>query len=230
MATAPAAQGSCSAPAPQAQESRAEPARGAEGAGSIGSGTGTRSLTALGGEALSLVMEVYGWLSLATWGTTRALRNRPFDAVLLWNDGGNQEVPPGGWVPREDHEKILRAVIRAGWPDQEPTWPAFLEGGTVHRVTDLDANNWLSQALRTALTYWPPPQAPTQAAAHVTATPGGYGPTPSKRGPVPHAAGTGGWERTSGAGHPPGRPEPPTRCAPPTPPLFARQGDTRRPR
>ena len=42
--------------------------------------------------------EVYGWLSWANQGTTRGLRNRPLDAVLLRRDGGNREVPPGGWV------------------------------------------------------------------------------------------------------------------------------------
>ena len=43
----------------------------------------------LGGKALPLVMEVYGWLSWATSGTTRGRRNRPFEAVLLRRDGGN---------------------------------------------------------------------------------------------------------------------------------------------
>ena len=42
----------------------------------------------------------------------------------------------------------------AGWPNGERTWPAFLEGGAVLRVTDTDANNWLPRALRTALTHW----------------------------------------------------------------------------
>ena len=79
--------------------------------------------------------------------------------------GGNQKVPPGGWVAEKDHERVLRAVTRAGWPDREQTWPSFLEGGAVLRVTDAEANNWLPRALRTALTHWchrrrnpPPPQ------------------------------------------------------------------------
>ena len=48
---------------------------------------------------------------------------------------------------------------------QGPTWPAFLEGGAVLRITDADANNWLPRALRSALAHWryrrhnpPPPQ------------------------------------------------------------------------
>ena len=49
----------------------------------------------LGDEALPLVGEVYGWLSWANQGTTRGLRNQPFDPVLLRRDGGNLEVPPG---------------------------------------------------------------------------------------------------------------------------------------
>ena len=70
----------------------------------------------LGCKALPLVLEVYGWLSWATSGTTRGLRNRPFHAVLLCSDGGNREVPPGGWVAREDHERVLRALVLSGWP------------------------------------------------------------------------------------------------------------------
>ena len=98
--------------------------------------------------------EVYGWLCWANQGTTRRLRNRPFDAVLLWRDGGNREVPPGGWAAPEDHERVLRSVIRAAWPNREPTRPAFLEGGAVLRITESDANNWLPRALRSALAHW----------------------------------------------------------------------------
>ena len=121
--------------------------------------------------------EVYGWLCWANQGTTRGLRNQPFDAVLLWRDGGNREVPPGGWAAPEDHERVLRSVIRAAWPDREPTWPVFPEGGAVLRITDADANNWLPRALRSALAHWryrrrnpptPQPQ-PQQGAAQVTA-------------------------------------------------------------
>ena len=109
-------------------------------------------------------MEVYGWLSWACSGTTRGTRKWPFDAVLLRRDGGNREVPPGGWAAPEDHEEVLRAVIRAASPDTEPTWPAFLEGGAVLSIMDTDANNWVLRALYNALTQrryrrrMPPPQ------------------------------------------------------------------------
>ena len=56
-------------------------------------------------------------LSWASSGTSSGMRNRPSDAVLLRRDGGNQEVPPGGWATQEDHERVLRAVLRAGWPN-----------------------------------------------------------------------------------------------------------------
>ena len=52
--------------------------------------------------------EVYGWLCWANQGTTRGSRNRPLDDVLLRRDGGNREVPPGGWAAPEDHERVLR--------------------------------------------------------------------------------------------------------------------------
>ena len=83
------------APAPQAQGQQGEPARGAEGARPLDRDWGTVP-DPLGDEALPLVGEVYGWLSWANPGTTRGLRNRPFDAVLLRRDGGSREVPPGG--------------------------------------------------------------------------------------------------------------------------------------
>ena len=99
-------------------------------------------------------------------GQLRGMRNQPFDAVLLRRDGGNREVPLGGWGASEDHERVLWAAISAAWPDREPTWPAFLEGGAVLRITDAGANNWLPRALRNALTHWryrrryPPPPKP----------------------------------------------------------------------
>ena len=80
------------------------------------------------------------------------LGNRPFDAVLL----------RGAWVAREDKEEVRRAVNWAGWSDRGPKWRAFSEGGAVLRVTHAKANNWLSRALRTALTHWRyQPQRPT---------------------------------------------------------------------
>ena len=48
---------------------------------------------------------------------------------------GNPEVPPGGRAAPEDHERVLRAVIRPGRPDREPTWPALLEGGAMPTPT-----------------------------------------------------------------------------------------------
>ena len=152
------------ASAPQAQGQRGGPARGAEEGRPWDRDWGAVP-DPLGEETLPLVGEVYGWLCWANQGTSRRSRNRPFDAVLLWRDGGNREVPPGGWAAPEDHERVLRSVIRAAWPDREPTWPAFLEGGAVLRITDADANNWLPRALRSALAHWryrrhnpPPPQ------------------------------------------------------------------------
>ena len=91
---------------------------------------------------------------------------KPFDAVLLRRDKGNQEVPPVGRVAQEDHERVLRAVIRAWSPNRKPTWPAFLEGGAVLCVMDAEANNLLPQAIRTADIHWryrrrkPPPLQP----------------------------------------------------------------------
>ena len=140
------------APAPQAQGPRGEPAREAGEAWPWDRDWGTVP-DPLGDEALPLVGEVYGRLSWANQGTTRGMRNRPFDAVLLGRDGGNREVPLGGWAAPEDHERVLGSVIRAAWPDGGPTWPAFLEGGAVLRITDADANNWLPRALRNALTH-----------------------------------------------------------------------------
>ena len=153
IAAAPAARGHGAAPAPQAQGPQVEPAPRAEGARD-----GDRDWDAipnpLGGEALPLVMEICRWLGWVSAGTTRGMRNQPFDTVLLRRDRGNREVPPGGWLAQEHHERVLRSVIGTGSPNREPTWPAFLEGGAVLRVTDTEANKWLPRALRTAPTHW----------------------------------------------------------------------------
>ena len=140
MAAASAAEGRDAAPAPRAQGPQGVAARRAEGAQPWDRDWDTVP-DPMGGEALPLVVEVYGWLSWACSGNARGMRNRPFDAVLLGRDGGNREVPPGGWAAPEDHERILRTVIRAAWHDRAPTWPAFLEGEAVLRIMDADANN-----------------------------------------------------------------------------------------
>ena len=164
MAAAPAAEGRGAAPAPQARGPQGEPARGA-GEARPWDWDWDAVPDPLGGQGLPLVVDVYGWLSWACSGTTRGMRNRPFDAVVLRRDGGNREVPPAELATREDHERVLRAVIRAGWPDRGPTWPAFMERGAVPRITDAEANIWPPRALRTALTHCryrrqnpPPPQ------------------------------------------------------------------------
>ena len=101
MAAATAAWGFSAEPARMAQERRAEPARGAVGAlrpAEAGNDwvLGWSAIPELlGGKALPMVLEVYAWRSWATSGTTRKLRNRPLDAVLLRKDGGKHEVPPG---------------------------------------------------------------------------------------------------------------------------------------
>ena len=91
---------------------------------------------------------------LGLHGDHQGMRNRRSDVVLLRRDKGSREVPTGGWAAPEAHERILRTMIWAAWPDRAPTWPAFLEGGAVLRITDADANNWLPRALRNALTHW----------------------------------------------------------------------------
>ena len=160
--------GQGAAPAPQAQGPQGEQARGAGGARPWDRDWGTVP-DPLVDEALRLVVELYGWLRWACSGTTRGMRNPPFDAVLLRRHGGNQEVPPGGWAAPEDHERVLWAVIQTAWPNRAPMWPAFLEGGAVLRITDADASNWLPRALRNTLTHWrycrrnpplPQPQSP----------------------------------------------------------------------
>ena len=162
---------------PQAQGQQGEPVRGAEGACPWDRDWGTVP-DPLGDKALPLVGEVYGWLSWANQGTTRGLRNRPFDGVLLRRDGGNREVPPGGWAAPEHHERVLRSVTRAAWPDRGPTWPAFLEGGgdAPHHRRGRQQLAPPGLAQRPRPLALPPAQpttatapAPTQAAAQVTA-------------------------------------------------------------
>ena len=58
------------------------------------------------------------------------MRNRPFDAVLLRWDGGNQEVPLGGWAAPEDHQSVLRAVGsgRRGLTESRRSRPSWRGG------------------------------------------------------------------------------------------------------
>ena len=105
----------------------------------------------LRGETLPVVLEVYGWLS---WATSKYERNLLLDAMLLRRDRGNREEPPGRWVARKDHEKVLRAVILACLLDREGGWPAFPEGWAGLCVTDAKANVWLPPALRATLINW----------------------------------------------------------------------------
>ena len=93
MGAASAAGGRDAAPALQAQRPQGGAARGAEAARPWDWDWDTVQ-DPLRDEAFSLVMEVYGWLSWACSGTTRGMRNRLSDAVLLRGDGGSQEVPP----------------------------------------------------------------------------------------------------------------------------------------
>ena len=93
MASAEWGRGAASAP--QSQGQRGELARGTEVGQPWGRDWGAVP-DPLREEALPLVGEVYGWLCWANQGTTRGLRNRPFDAVLFRRDGGNREVPPRG--------------------------------------------------------------------------------------------------------------------------------------
>ena len=141
------------APAPQAQGQQGEPARGTEGARPWDRDLGTVP-DPHGDEALPLVGEVYAWLSWANQGTTRGLRNRPFDAVLLRRDGENQEVPPGGpggpRGPREGPQvSDLGSVARqgadvAGLPGRG--------GGTPHHGRG--RQQLAPRALRSALAHW----------------------------------------------------------------------------
>ena len=165
------------APAPQAQGPQGEPARGAGGARPWNRVLGTVA-DPLGDGALPLVGQVYGWLSWANQGTTRGMRNRPFDAVLLRRDGENQEVPPGGVSsprgPREAPQvSDLGAVARqgadvAGLPERG--------GGALHHGCGRQqlAPPGLAQrphqlALPLAQPATATAPAPTQAAAQVTA-------------------------------------------------------------
>ena len=120
----------------------------------------------LGGEALPLVMQVYGWLSWATSGTTRGLRNQPFDAVLLWRHVGKQEPPPGGRTGSGGPRKCPPGLDLGGIARSGAGMTGFPGRQGVLRVTNAEANVWLPRALRTAFGHWrycprtPPPLQP----------------------------------------------------------------------
>ena len=97
-------------------------------------------------------------------------------------------------------------MIRAAWPNRDPTWTAFLEGGAVLRIMDADADNWLPRALRNAPSHWRYNAKPATAAA----------PTPTQAAAQVTAQTTGGreWVGDSAAGRPPRR----SRAPRPTPP------------
>ena len=133
---------------------------------------------------------------------------------------------PGGRATQEDHERVLWTVIGAGWPNREPTWPAFLGVGAVLRIMNAEANNWLPRALRTALTHWryrrrnaPPPQPRPH-------TSGGADDGRARR-RWSQAMGTRQRGRTDNAGHPPGRTRPPNPERTPHLPALWRGGGER---
>ena len=68
----------------------------------------------------------------------------------------------------EDHKRVLRAMTWARWPDQEPGWPAFLEGGAALCVMHAEADAWLPRALRRPDPLALPPEDPAATAAAAT--------------------------------------------------------------
>ena len=87
----------------------------------------------LADETVPVVREALGWLN---WATSGYCRTRSFNDVLIWRDGGNQEVPLRGWIAQKVKERILWDIIRTGLPKREPRSPAFLGGGAVLRNGD----------------------------------------------------------------------------------------------
>ena len=134
------------APVPAARKPKAEPAQVAAKASDLAGGWvrvwGTNP-DSRGGVALPAVPEVLEWLN---WATCRYRRKRAFDDVFLRRHGGDREAPPGGRMAREDHKRILRAIIHPGWPDRDSGWRPFMDGGAVLRVTDADTNGWFPRA------------------------------------------------------------------------------------
>ena len=141
--------------------------------------------------------------------------------MLLRRDEGNREVPPGGWAAPEDHDRVLRAVIWAAWPDQEPTWPAFLEGGGCS-----------ASRMRMPTTGSPGPCAtpsPTGATAGETGRRRSPSPNASDdagdgRAPPGQAMSARGWQGDSAARRPPQRGRAPRPGMRPPPPATVRRG------
>ena len=179
----------------QAQAQQGEPARGAEGARPWDRDWGTVP-DPLGDEALPLVGEVYGRLTWANQGTTRGLRNQPFDAVLLPRDGGNPKVPPGGWAAPEDQERVRR-VSNSGGVARQGADVAGLPGrgcGTLHHGRRRQQLAPPGLAQRPRPLALPPAQpaaaaapAPTEAAAPVTAQTADASKWGGELGPPTHA-------------------------------------------
>ena len=107
-------------------------------------------------------------------------------------------------------------MIRAARPDREPTWPAFLEGRAVLRVTDTDANNWHFPALRNAPTHYCHRRSPSPHASDDA----GDG-----RAPQAQTVSARGWGGDSVAGRPPRL----SRAPQPTPPPLYGAAEGRAP-
>ena len=136
--------------------------------------------------------------------------------------GGNLKYPRASWLAPEDHERVLRDVIWAGWPNRGPEWPAILEGGAVLPVTDAEANAVYPGICAPPSATGATAPAPTRAEAQVTAKPGRNGPTPGRPDLGPGNREQGGGESGPTArGIPPGRPRPPNPERPPPPAVRA---------
>ena len=95
--------------------------------------------------------------------------------------GGTERTrryPPGGMGGPGGPREGPRSVIRAAWPDSQPTWPAFQEGKAVLRITDADLKQLavpgLAQRPHALAPPWAKPATatapdPKQEAAQVTA-------------------------------------------------------------
>ena len=135
-------------------------------------------------------------MSWANQGTTRGLRNQPFDAVLLWRDRGSREVPQGGvGSPRGPREGPQ--VSDPGGVARQGADVACFPGrksGTLHHGCGRQqlAPPGLAQhprplALPPAQPAAAPAPAPTQAAAQVTAQTADARKSGGELGPPTHA-------------------------------------------